>query len=116
MGQKDPVYLWEPGARLFKVGRQGQNEVATRRRRRERRRKRSGKPKKRQEKLRADTEQSKEVRGRKGRAGMREEKEVGDSSEERRKERQGEGWKHPGEDQGKGLKRWEEERSVEKRG
>lgn len=54
--------------------------------------------------------------GRKGRAGMREQKEVGDSSEERRKERQGEEWKHPGEDWGRGLKRWEEERSAEKRG
>lgn len=87
MGQKDLVYLWEPGACLFKVGRQGQKEMATRRRRRERSQKRSRKPKKRQEKLYAGTEQSKEVRGRKGRAGTREEKEVGDSSEEKRRER-----------------------------
>lgn len=47
----------------------------------------------------------------------REGKEAGDSSEERRRERRGEGWKHPREDWGKGLKRWEEEeRSAEKRG
>lgn len=36
-----------------------------------------------------------------------------DSSEEKRK---GEGWKHPREDRGKGLKRWQERRSAEKRG
>lgn len=63
MGQKDLVYLGEPGACLFKVGRQGQKEMATGCRRRERSRKRSGKAKKRQEKLYAGTEQSKEVRG-----------------------------------------------------
>lgn len=36
----------------------------------------------------------------------------------RRRRRQGYGKarRHPGEDRGKGLKRWEERRSVEKRG
>lgn len=39
-----------------------------------------------------------------------------ESSEGRRRERMGAGWKHPREDMGKGLKRWQERRSAEKRG
>lgn len=39
-----------------------------------------------------------------------------ETSEERRRERKGEGWKHPREDRGKGLKRWQERRSAKREG
>lgn len=39
-----------------------------------------------------------------------------ETSEERRRERKGEGWKHPREDRGKGLKRWQERRSAKRKG